>query len=106
MLLDDLIAQHGEGGVVRVAPEGLEPGSTLRWVVEVDGHDVSDLDVRIRPHPAGTQLVVFLVRDDEELEVGRWLTLMHPHGSGLVVTLSELRHRRDAAVDESLIPTA
>jgi hypothetical protein len=50
-----------------------DSGETLRWVVETDGKEVSDVDARERQeqdHPHVT--VMLLVHADEEVEVGRW----------------------------------
>jgi hypothetical protein len=95
-LLNELIARYGEAGVLSVRPYVLESGETARWLVEIDGEDVPDADVRITEDPEGPEgfefVLMFLVRGDEEIEIGRWSRKRYPHGpSAILRTLGDLR---------------
>lgn len=92
-LLDELIARHGEGAVLTVRPYMPDTsGVILRWVVELDGEEPADMDMRIEPDRDDPHWIVMsLVRGDEELVVGRWLRRDHPEGATVIWTLGGLR---------------
>jgi len=91
-LLDELIERFSKDAVLTVNPYVRESGETLRWVLEIDGTEPSNLDVRIGKHPERpNQVSMFVVRGDDELEVGRWPVKDHPEGAPVVWTLGGLR---------------
>ena len=65
----------------------LDTGDTLRWIVEIDGKDVPDLDARVESHPERSGVMVMsLVRGDEEnCEVEE---LVHEEGTHMGPQLS------------------
>jgi hypothetical protein len=72
-MLDDLVDRYGEGAIVTVSPYVLDSGETFRWSVQIDGKEVSDIDVRVDEDPeTGDQMVMRLFHADEELEIERW----------------------------------
>jgi hypothetical protein len=78
-VLDDLISRYGTGAVVSVRPYMPDnSGAILRWVLDIDGEPVEDLDVRTytdeRFH------VAELVRGSESLELGRASLAQYPDG--------------------------
>ena len=90
-LTQQLIARYGAGAVLTVSPYMPDSsGDILRWVLQIDGKEPTDMDVRIDHDP---WVVMFLVRGDEELEVGRWSREQHPEGAQVVETLGGLRRR-------------
>jgi hypothetical protein len=62
-LLDELIEQYDRGAVIRVHPYIWATGEE-RWIVEIDGEDAPDVDVRIEPHAGGS-------RDDVDVSRAR-----------------------------------
>jgi hypothetical protein len=93
-MLDDLIDRYDSGAVLTVSPYILDSGEILRWVLQIDGEEPSDLDVRI--DQGDPWVVTFLVRGDDELEVGRWSRKQHPDGASVLWTLGGLRRFREA----------
>jgi hypothetical protein len=94
-LLDELIDRYDNGAVVTVSaymPDS--SGNILRWFVEIDGKEPSDIDVRI--DQGDTWVVMSLVRGDEEIEVGRWSRKRHPDGASVVWTLGGLRRHLES----------
>ena len=68
-----------------------DSGETLRWVVQVDGAYVDELDVRTEDHPEREGVVVmYLVAGDRSIELHRWSTSRDPCGPAMVV-----RHLRE-----------
>jgi hypothetical protein len=49
-MLDELIRRHGRDVIVTARPWVNDEGETDRWFVEIDGVDVSDVDLRVRSH--------------------------------------------------------
>jgi hypothetical protein len=93
--LDELIERYDEGAIVTVSPYMPDSsGDILRWVLQIDGKEPTDLDVRI--DQGDPWVVTFLVRGDEELEVGRWSRKQHPEGAQVIWTLGALRRFREA----------
>jgi hypothetical protein len=92
-MLDELIERHGAGAILTARPYMLDSGETLRWVLEIDGNDVPDADVRIDELPERPDWrVMFLVRGNEELEIERWSTKRYKDGPTAVIrSLGELR---------------
>jgi hypothetical protein len=92
-MLDRLITRYGEDAILSVRPYVLDSGEILRWVVEINGEDAPDMDVRITEDPEGFEFVLtFLVRGDEEIEIGRWSRKRHPYGPPAILrTLGDLR---------------
>jgi hypothetical protein len=92
-MLDELIARYGEGAILTVSPYVLDSGETLRWIVEIDGKDLPDTDVRVQEHAGRPDVVVMsLVHGDEEIEIQHWSRKRYPHGpSALVCRLRDLR---------------
>jgi hypothetical protein len=89
-LLDELIERYDKGAVVTVSPYMPDSsGEILRWVVQIDGEEPPDMDVRI--DKGDPWVVMSLVRGDEELEVGRWSSKNHPEGALVSWTLGGLR---------------
>jgi hypothetical protein len=85
-VIDDLIARYDESAVVTVRPYVDGSGETLRWIVEVDGAEIHDLDVRVRSDPDRPEvMVMLLVHMGKELEIERWSTTKTPYGPGAVV---------------------
>jgi hypothetical protein len=80
----------------------LDTGETLRWVVEIDGKDVPDVDARVERHPerSGVMVMTF-VRGDEELEIESWSTKRYSHGPAVIRTLGDLRRRSGTYVDQA-----
>jgi hypothetical protein len=96
MALLDVFARYDDGAVVTVRPFVLDSGGeTLRWIVEIDGEDTSDVDARVESSPERPGVMVMaLVRRDEELEIESWSTERYPHGPAAVIrTLGDLRRR-------------
>jgi hypothetical protein len=92
-MLDELIARHGEAAVLTVRPYIIDSGEILRWVLEIDGKEPTDMDVRI--DQGDPWVVMSLVRGSEEIEIGRWSRNHHPEGAEVVWTLGGLkRHHR------------
>ena len=91
-LLDELIERFGQGAVLTINPYVLDSGETLRWILQIDGKEMPDMDVRIeeRPERPG-QISMSLVRGDDELEVGRWPKSRYPEGAPVLWTLGQLR---------------
>jgi hypothetical protein len=74
-VLDELIERHGEGAIITVRPYVLDSGETLRWIVEINGVDVPDVDVAVRPDSERTDvMVMLLVYGGEEVELDHWST--------------------------------
>lgn len=72
-LLDELEDRYGTQAVITAGPYVDEPGGTLRWFVQVDGEEVSDLDVATRPDPERDDVMLMvLVRGGEQIELARW----------------------------------
>ena len=91
VMLDELIDRYGEDAILTVRPYVLDSGETLRWIVEIDGVDIYDNDVRIQDDPDRPDgSVMFLVRGDEEIEIGRWSRKLYPHGA-VIHRLGDLR---------------
>jgi hypothetical protein len=88
-MLDELITRYGEEAILSVRPYVLDSGETLRWIVEINGEDVPDAEVRITEDPEGPEgfefVLTFLVRGDEEIEIGRWSRKRHPHGPAAIL---------------------
>jgi hypothetical protein len=85
-MLDDLVDRYGEGAIVTVSPYVLDSGETFRWSVQIDGKEVSDIDVRVDEDPeTGDQMVMRLFHADEELEIERWSKTRLPYGPGSVI---------------------
>jgi hypothetical protein len=95
MALLDVFARYDDGAVVTVSPYVLDSGETLRWIVEIDGENTSDVDARVESHPERSDVMVMtLVHGDEELEIESWSTKRYPHGPAAVIrTLGDLRRR-------------
>lgn len=66
-------------------------GGILRWIVELDGKEPLDMDVRIEPAEDPRWIVMSLVRDGEELVIGRWPRRQHPEGAQVLWNLGDLR---------------
>ena len=47
----DALDRYDDGAILRISPYVLDTGDTLRWIVEIDGKDVPDLDARVESHP-------------------------------------------------------
>jgi hypothetical protein len=63
-MLDEL----DDGALIAVGPYVLDTGETLRWIVQINGVDAPELDVRVRERPWDPDVVeVFLVEGEEEL---------------------------------------
>lgn len=92
-MLDELIDRYGEDAILTVRPYMLDSGETLRWVVEIDGRDTPDTDVRIEEHPERPDvMVMILVRGDEEIEIQHWPRKRYPYGPAAIVRrLGDLR---------------
>ena len=90
-MLHDLIERYGKGAVVTVYP--YVDGDTSRWMVEIDGSAVSDVDVRVKEHPKHPDWwLMFLVDGSEEIELDRWSSRTYPDGPASVIrTLGALR---------------
>jgi hypothetical protein len=87
-----LIDRYGTGAVLNVTPYVLDSGETLRWIVQIDGAEVQDVDVRVE-EKEGT-VVMCLTHAGEEFELNRWTTKRYPHGPASVVdTLGALQRR-------------
>jgi hypothetical protein len=90
-LLTELIERYGTGAVVTVDP--YTPDSSddiLRWVLLIDGEDVSDADIRVSERDG--RGVMLLTGGGEEVELARW---REGAPDPLVVdTLGALRRRR------------
>jgi hypothetical protein len=88
-------ASDADGAIVfaiTVSPYVRDSGETLRWVLQIDGKEPSDLDIRTEERPERPdQISMFLVRGDEELEVGRWPAKRYPEGALVNWTLGGLR---------------
>jgi hypothetical protein len=88
-LLDDLIDRYGEAAILTVRPYIIDSGEILRWIVEIDGEDPPDMDVRIdRGDP---WVVMSLVRGGKEMLIGRWSRKRHPDGAQVIWSLGGLR---------------
>jgi hypothetical protein len=92
-VLDELIDRYSEDAIVVVSPYVLDSGETLRWILEIDGEDVPDVDIRIQEHPEHPDWVLMLlVYGDEEVELNRWSTKRHKYGPAAVIRrLGDLR---------------
>jgi hypothetical protein len=91
-VLDEFIERFGLGAILSVDPYVGDSGETLRWIITIDGHEVSDADVRVEEHPERAGVTVMsLVSRDEEIELARWSTDRYPHGHRVVRTLREIR---------------
>lgn len=89
-MLQMLIDRYGPGAVLNVAPFVLDNGETLRWIVQIGGAEIQEVDVRVE-EKEGT-VVMCLTHAGEELELNRWTTKRHPHGpAGFVDTLGALQ---------------
>jgi hypothetical protein len=109
-VLDELIERYGSGAVVTVSPYmPNNSGDILRWVLRIDGEEVSDVDVRTVVHSEREDVhVMLLVYGDEEFELARWHEdAEHPHsikagaqyrsvGPGVTDTLGGLLRRGQA----------
>jgi hypothetical protein len=84
-MLDELIDRYSEVAVLTVRPYIVASGEILRWVVEIDGKEPADMDVRIEQRDPW--VVMFLVRGNEEIEIGRWSGKRHPDGAPVIWTL-------------------
>lgn len=107
-LLDELIERYGKDAVVTVDPYMPDSsGEILRWVLQIDGMEVSDVDVRIGEHPKHRDvMVMLLVHGGEEVELTRWHedaespgsikagARYYGGGSRVVETLGGLRRRQ------------
>jgi hypothetical protein len=72
-MLDELIERYGEGAILTVGPYVLASGETLRWIVEIDGLDVPDIDVRIDEDVERPDIkLMILVHGDDQVELDRW----------------------------------
>ena len=93
-MLDEL-ARYDDLAVLNVSPYVGNSGETLRWVLLIDGAEVSDLDVRVRSDSERPEvMVMLLVGDSGELELERWSTTgKHKHRSGVIRTVGDLRRR-------------
>ena len=93
-MLDKLIGRYGDAAILTVRPytrpSTLDTGEILRWVVEIDGKEPLDVDVRIDRSAPGW-VVMALVRGDEEIEIGRWSRRDHPDGAPVIWSLGGLR---------------
>jgi hypothetical protein len=70
-LLDDLIERYGTGAVVAVRPYMPDnSGEILRWVLEIDGEEASEADVRVTERDGLS--VMLLVGGGEEIELTSW----------------------------------
>jgi hypothetical protein len=70
-MLDELIERYGKGAVISVDRYVLDRDHmNTRWIVQIDGQDVPDVDVAIRGH--GDLLALVLVNVNDELELWRW----------------------------------
>jgi hypothetical protein len=93
-MLDELAERYEDLTVITVSPYVGDDGETLRWVVLIDGEDVPDIDVRVRPDAERPEvMVMLLVYGGEELELERWSTKKYRYGTGVVRTLGYLRRR-------------
>lgn len=92
-MLDELIDRYGEDAILTARPYVPASGETLRWILEIDGSPVPDADVRTASHEERRHLIVMLlVHGDEEVEIGRWSTKIHPYGPAAVMRrLGDLR---------------
>lgn len=64
----------------------LESGETYRWQLEIDGVNVPGVSAQVRRDLEHDYTrVMVLVGNDEEVELLRWSTRMHPHGPADVV---------------------
>lgn len=94
-VLDELIDRYGTHAVISVDPYMPDnSGEILRWVLQIDGKEVPDIDVRTAPE-GDDWMLMLLVRGDEEFELGRWRESTHPGGHRFVDTLGGLKRRRD-----------
>jgi hypothetical protein len=96
-ILDDLTERYGDAAVFIVSRYWLDSdGTDVRWVVQIDGHDVPGVDIRHEPDPKHSgRWTITLVRGSEELELISW---QHEH-SPLHETLGSLKRRLDRASD-------
>jgi hypothetical protein len=91
-MLQMLIDRYGPGAVLNVTPFALDSGETLRWIVQIGGTEVQEVDVRVEERE--DTVVMCLTHAGEELELNRWATKRHPHGpAGFVDTLGALQRR-------------
>jgi hypothetical protein len=93
-MLDELIERYDSAAILTVSPYILDSGAILRWVVQIDGQEPPDLDVRI--DQGDPWVVMYLVRGDAELELGRWPKKQHPEGAQVSWSLGGLRRFREA----------
>jgi hypothetical protein len=71
-VLDDLVAEFGLSGVVNALPYIAAGGETLRWVVNIDGVERPDIDIRVVEDEAGNPVTILLVHGHQEVELWRW----------------------------------
>jgi hypothetical protein len=91
VILDDLIERYGEGAVFIVSKYWFDSsGIDVRCIVQIDGGEVPEVDVRHEPDPTRPgRWTITLVRGSEEL---RLITWQHEH-SPLHETLGSLKRR-------------
>jgi hypothetical protein len=91
-VLDELIERYGEGAVVSARPWVNDAGEADRWFIEIDGMEVSDIDLRIHPDSKRPGvMVMLLVYGGDEVEIDRWSTKKYKYGPAAVVrTLGDL----------------
>jgi hypothetical protein len=84
--MQELIEKYGPGAILTVDPYVQDSGETLRWVVQIDGADVNELDVRVQEHPErDDMMIMYLVVGDENIELHRWSTRRDPYGPARVM---------------------
>lgn len=96
-MLAELVERYGSGAIVRVTPYPLDADyENTRWIVEIDGGDDPEVDVRLRHD--GDLRVLVLVTGEEEIELYRWnptlpnAALREP--AAMIMTLGELSRNR------------
>src|SRR5215210_1418802 len=92
-VLDKLISRYGETALLTVRPQAGASGKTEQWITQIDGIDVSDLQIQTRELAERPGIVVmFLVSGDEEVEIDHWAVKYEPYGPlGVMRRLGDIK---------------